>query len=584
MMKNLKSNRRIFGVIAIFILFGCSVIMVEYTGRNVITGVRGYIYGEGQWTKAQKQATIALLNFIHTEEKRFYSEFEEALKVHEGDRIGRETLMSENPDKKLAYEGFLRGKNQPDDIDSMIWLFSNFKDIGVIQDAIEFWEEGDQQMNTLRMLAIEIYGEIQQGGLTDDQVYDYLERISALEEGLTELETNFSDSMNAAGQWASNTIYWLTIGVSIGFIFVAGFVSVTFLRSLQRSNEKHLAAERKFRHVLDNSRDLIFQLNLETGSYEYISSSVKEITGYSSEEIMKGGTDFILDRIHPEDKRSMQAELEKLKTRKIEDLATQDTEFRFKNAGGKYIWLKNKRSPVLDENGNLQAIVGNIRDISAEKRRFEKTDRSLHEKKTLLSEVHHRVKNNLSIVSSLIEMKKWEMEDKEQEVFSELQFKIKSIALVHEKLYNNETYSVVELSEYIRDLAGMISRGYASSRKHVEVEYDMEEMEVEITRAVPIGLACNELINNSYKHSFSNINDGWLKIELQKRDDMAVLTVYNNGDSLPDDFSIEEQSSLGMTLLKSISNQLNGSIEVLPTEKTAFRVTFDIGKHKSDEI
>lgn len=575
--KELTGSKRIFGVIAVFILLCGSLILIDYVSSTVLGGVRGYIYGEGQWTKAQKSATISLLAYLYKGDEEDYVEFESSLSVNEGDRQARETLSSENPDESIAFQGFLQGNNHPEDIDKMIWVFINFSEMEPIQRAITAWENGDDKIDELRALAEEIHNQRVIGDLSDEQIDDFHQQISSLEVELTELETAFSNAMLEAARWSDKTMSRFTVIVSLLFILLAGYISVTFMRSVEKSKKMLTESEERFKRVLDNSQDVIYEFDKTTGRYEYMSSAVERMLGCSSEEVLEGGPEYIMDRVHPDDKKRMLSVLAGLSEKeKAQDLST-DTEFRVRGADGKYIWVSNKRTPVKDENGNVLAVVGNVRDISGRKEQMERIDQSLKEKQTLLSEIHHRVKNNLAIVSSLIEMQKWEVDDERANLFSELQSRIKSIALVHEKLYSTSTFSDIELSVYIRELTQMISQSYRSNQREIAVDYDLDDMNVDIISAVPIGLICNELINNAFKHAFNNHDDGKIVITLKRKGRDTVLSILDTGGTLPDDFSVVDQTSLGMTLIKTLTKQLEGKVEAKSGEKeTEFRIIFSL--------
>ncbi|MDZ7660552.1 PAS domain-containing protein [Fodinibius sp.] len=141
-----------------------------------------------------------------------------------------------------------------------------------------------------------------------------------------------------------------------------------------------------------------------------MSSSVKDMLGLSAKEVMEGGPNLILERVHPDDIDRMKKRQEQNQSENVEESMVQDSEFRVKRADGTYIWVNNKRAVVHDSDGKPVAIVGNVRDISVHKHQMEKLDQSLSEKQTLLAEIHHRVKNNLAIVSSLIELQKDEVD------------------------------------------------------------------------------------------------------------------------------------------------------------------------------
>lgn len=573
--KKITGGKRIFGVIALFVLLCGSLILIEVLSSSVLGGVRGYIYGEGQWTKAQKSATVSLLAYLYKGDEEDYVEFESSLMVIEGDRQARETLSSENPDENLAHQGFLQGNNHPEDIGNMIWVFLNFKEMEPIQRAITAWENGDQKIDELRALAEEIHLERVSGELSVDRIEYFHQKISVLEEELTDLETAFSNAMLEAARWSDMVMSRFTIFVSILFILLAGYVTVKFMRSVEESKSMLKESDERFKRVLDNSQDVIYEFDKTTGQYDYMSSAVERMLGYTPEEVLEGGPEFIMNRVHPDDKQRMQDVLAGLSEKeKDQDLST-DTEFRVKRTDGTYVWVNNKRTPVKDENGDVFAVVGNVRDISDRKEQMERIDQSLKEKQTLLSEIHHRVKNNLAIVSSLIEMQKWEVNDERTGLFSELQSRIKSIALVHEKLYSTSTFSDIDLSVYIKELTQMIAQSYRSNQREITVVHDLDEMNVDIISAVPIGLICNELINNAFKHAFNNSDDGKIVISLKKKGRDTVLSILDTGGTLPDDFTVEDQTSLGMTLIKTLAKQLGGKIETRSGEReTEFRIVF----------
>ncbi len=586
---NAVGNRRIIGIISVFILFAVSIVAVEYVGKNVLNGVRGYIYGEGRWSKAQKEATASLLTYLYEEDEYFYIKFKNALTIIDGDRKARETLSSHDPDLEVAYEGFLQGGNHPDDIDDMIWIFLNFQNAGYIADAIEIWERGDQKIERKREIAANLRSDIAEGSLTPDARKDYLAQIVLLDNKLTGLEVKFSNTMNAASRWAGNLVFWVTISIFLVFLLVTSVISLLFIRTLKESNEKLeesnekleksnqkiTASEKKFRNVLNNSRDVIYQHDKKTERYDYISSSVKDLLGYEPEEVIEGGPEFMLELVHPDDRIRMEEELKKLK-RRGEDLdVSYDTEFRVQKADGSYVWVNNKRKPVRDEKGNVIAIVGNVRDISDRKKQMNQIDRSLKDKQIMLAEIHHRVKNNLAIVSSLIEMQKWEVSEPIQQQFKELQSRIKSIALVHEKLYGTDSFSEIDLSQYIRELVEMISKGYKVEERNLDIEFSFYPLQVPITVAVPLGLMCNELVNNAFKHAFTGKEDGKLWIKLDKIEKgIFELSVTDNGGKLPQNFSADENKSLGMTLLNALAVQLEGELIVSGGPVTTFSVVF----------
>ncbi|MGM0459972.1 MAG: sensor histidine kinase [Bacteroidota bacterium] len=198
-------------------------------------------------------------------------------------------------------------------------------------------------------------------------------------------------------------------------------------------------------------------------------------------------------------------------------------------------------------------------DISVQKESEKRISESLHEKNILLAEIHHRVKNNLAVISGLLQMQMWNMEDESARIaLQHSQLRIQSIALVHEKLYQNETFADINISDFVKELVDAVSESFKSPDKQIELCYDLEEIRMNINQAVPLSLLLNECIVNAYKHAFRGKNEGKIDIHLEKNGDLVEIQVEDNGHGLPDDFDFEKQQSLGVTLIRTLVSQLRG--------------------------
>ncbi len=576
MVSDVKGNRYIYVIIAIFLVLGLFLVLVNHYGNKALTGVRGYISGEAQWAKSQKQSVLELIQYIHHREVEYYDNYLSSLSVIMGDKQARITLSSGNPDYEKAYQGFKQGKIHPDEIGPVIWLFDHFQDFPYLKQAIGYWEEGDAKIEELLVIGAEVHERVTQGELSGPEKDRYLALLYDLDGELTVLENNFSDTMGEAAIFVSNLIYWSVLFIGLFLIFGGGFITVFYFRRVNRLNDLLLDTDAKFRTVLDNSRDVLYQMDPGGTRYEYMSRSVEQMLGIQAEKLMEEGPEYILDRIHPDDKDRLNRELEQFTSPDLEDQLKLDTEFRIKTQWGNYIWLNNKRSLLKDENGEPYGIVGNVRDITDRKKHLDQINKSLKEKETLLAEVHHRVKNNLAIISSLIELQKDGTDEmvSAEEVLQEIQTRIHSIALVHEKLYQSNTFAEINLAEYIEELTEFMSLAFDYKKRPVKVEKNLQSVKFDIIHAIPFGLLYNEIINNVYKHAFNGREDGIVKVNLKTEGDFGILAVADNGVGLPEDFSLDESGTLGMTLIGNLSTQLNGKIEVTNNGWTEFKFVF----------
>ncbi len=206
-----------------------------------------------------------------------------------------------------------------------------------------------------------------------------------------------------------------------------------------------------------------------------------------------------------------------------------------------------------------------VRQELAERKRAEEQVRaSLKEKEMLLKEIHHRVKNNLQVISSLLYLQSENIEDAPAlEMFQESRNRVRSMALVHKKLYRSGDLARVDFAEYIRDLAMHLFRSYGVSSNVIKLKINVYDVSVGIDTAVPCGLILNELISNSLKHAFPNSREGEIHIELRSdSDDEVTLIVGDNGIGFPKDLDFRNTTSLGLQLVNTLTNQIEGTVEL----------------------
>jgi len=201
---------------------------------------------------------------------------------------------------------------------------------------------------------------------------------------------------------------------------------------------------------------------------------------------------------------------------------------------------------------------------------------SLEEKKVLLKEIHHRVKNNLQVISSLLNLQSRYIKDKQAlEMCRESQNRIKSMAFVHEKLYQSKDVARIDLTGYIRELATNLCRLYGVNSNAVAVKINIEDISLGVDLAVPLGLIINELISNSLKYAFPKGKKGEIRIDLRSDNDRKfTLTVSDNGVGFPKDLDFRNTKSLGLQLVCTLINQIYGTIELDRSRGTEFEITF----------
>jgi two-component sensor histidine kinase/sugar lactone lactonase YvrE len=201
--------------------------------------------------------------------------------------------------------------------------------------------------------------------------------------------------------------------------------------------------------------------------------------------------------------------------------------------------------------------------------------KSLREKEVLLAEVHHRVKNNLAVISGLLQMQIFKTNNQEtQDILQDSQNRIKSMSLIHEKLYQNGTFASVEFDNYITDLVSEIQRSYPEKAKMVEVNLHLEPIQLELTVAIPCGLLLNELLTNVYKHAFSGRQHGRIDIVFAAENEHYVLKVQDNGVGLEPGVDLKRINSMGIKLIHTLAKQLKGHLAFVNANGLTFTLTF----------
>ena len=246
---------------------------------------------------------------------------------------------------------------------------------------------------------------------------------------------------------------------------------------------------------------------------------------------------------------------------------------------GTPFWCRATAS-VFDHPEYGTVLVAIQQDITEHKQAEDLIKASLKEKEVLLKEIHHRVKNNLQIVTSLLQMQARRTKEPQAiEVLRDSRNRIASIALVHEKLYRSQDLANIDFGQYIPDLTTHLFDTYNVRSTAVNLTIDVENIYLEIDRAIPCGLIINELVSNSLKYAFPANNKGEIKVYLYSNtDNTLTLIIQDNGIGIPEEFDIETPKSLGLTLVQGLVDQLEGTIELERHQGTQFKITFPRGE------
>jgi PAS domain S-box-containing protein len=245
-----------------------------------------------------------------------------------------------------------------------------------------------------------------------------------------------------------------------------------------------------------------------------------------------------------------------------------------KNLGGYFVVTA---SPIKDNQGNVIGSIHIAHDITQRKEVEEKLEKTLEEKNILMKEIYHRVKNNLMVISSLLNLQSSYIKDKNtQEIFKESQNRAKSMALIHEKLYRSGDLKNINFAEYIENLSNDLYYAYTKDKRLVKLILDVDEITLDVETSIPLGLILNELLTNSLKHAFPEGREGKIMVEMHREyNGRFILSINDDGIGFPEDIDIENTESLGMRIVTSLIEQIEGEIKLERENGTKFTITFN---------
>jgi len=337
-------------------------------------------------------------------------------------------------------------------------------------------------------------------------------------------------------------------------------------------NEELSKREQEYRFLADHSVDLITLMDSNFKCL-YISPSSEFFLGYTPEELLS--IEDYRDLIHQDSRKSFSIEFDGMMdyhdpTRFVYQAIKKD---------GTAFWVESNINPIFDPStGKLKAMLSITRDVSSQIDQEEALMEVARQKELLIKEVHHRVKNNLAILTSLVNMQKSEFTDiKTLDIFSDLQFRVRAMALVHEQLYKSRNIEVLPIGEYLSKLVGIVSSAFSTKRVEVHQDFYDEIVDVEIT--LPLGLIVNELLTNAYKYAFPDNKEGNIWVTYKKAPrrkkstvEMRCLTVRDDGIGLPPDFDLSQRTSMGSQIIHLLTRQLEGEIKIDGTKGASFSI------------
>ena len=386
--------------------------------------------------------------------------------------------------------------------------------------------------------------------------------------------------------WAYNTfnpdLTFLEFGIGILIFLVISrqFLSINENKHLYNKAKEEIILRKKVAKSLSDSESAYRTIFENTGTATIIindkniitlsNTEFEKLTGYTKDEIE--GKMLWTNLVVIDDLEQMIKHNNLRITGNESD--PKNYEFRLSNKSGviKNIFVVAVKMP--DSNNSLVSLL----DVTKRRNAEAEIKKSLNEKEVLLKEIHHRVKNNLTVISSLLNLQSHYIKDKDDLImFKESQSRAKSMALIHQKIYSSTDLKRINFGEYITTLSKDIFRSYSHGSNTVKLNLDVEDIMLDTDLAIPLGLILNELLTNSLKYAFppNTIDNGNIQVSLHRTDNGYTLNVADDGIGLPDDIDLDSTDSLGLQLITTLTNQIEGNIKLDQSRGASFKIDFN---------
>jgi len=343
---------------------------------------------------------------------------------------------------------------------------------------------------------------------------------------------------------------------------------------------RHLLAqvrenEEKFRAIFNSTNEAIFVHDAKTGTIVDFNDRTMELYNLQTREQVHNN--FIRNISAGNDSYNPKKGFEYLQ--KAVELGSFTFDWHARGGDDNLFWVEvSLRHVVINDKGFVIAVVRNIDD---RKKQEETTARNLKEKEVLLAEVHHRVKNNLAIISGLIGLQIDTVVDQSaREILDETDKRIRSISLIHELVYNNEQLESVDFGTFLHELIPILDTFSNQQEKNVDMVIDVESVQIDLSKSVPCALITTEIITNCYKHAFKNRATGTITITLKESDELVTLVIEDNGNGADDPAEISKSGSFGSTIMLGLTQQIGGTI-LFENANPGFRVTLTFNATKA---
>ena len=373
--KILPRGGRLLQIIWPFLVIVIILLMLSAESMSILVATRSYSEGESLWSKGQKRAMFSLLRYTETRNAADYYKYREAIAVPMGDQKARLELEKADPDFAAAWQGFIEGRNHPDDVPGLIMLFRRFRHIDFMAAVIDLWTEGDRYIAELNVVAEDLYAMVSSGRDTPAELRAFRDRILEIDTHLTPLTDQFTRTLGEATRKTKTLLLIANLAAAGILVPIGILLSRRMVRHRERAEQELKLSQERFNLAVTGSNDGLWDWNVISGDM-YHSPRFEQLLGF--EELELGNSmDMLMSRVHPEDKPATDTAFEN----HLKQGMLFDVEMRLQTKSGDYRWFRARGQSVRDSMGKAIRMAGSITDMTDRRQAasdlFEEKERAL---------------------------------------------------------------------------------------------------------------------------------------------------------------------------------------------------------------
>jgi diguanylate cyclase (GGDEF)-like protein/PAS domain S-box-containing protein len=355
---NTLGSKRLLAIVWPFLVIVVVLLVVSAQSMDLLLATRSYSEGESLWSKGQKRAIFYLLRYTETRAPADYQQYLVSIAVPKGDEKARIEMQKPNPDEAIAWQGFVEGRNHPEDIERMIMLFRRFKDLWYMREIIELWTQGDLYVREVTVIADELNARVVADDVSETEMRAFRDRLLAIDTLLTPLTDKFSRLLGEATRITKMLLLILNLAVAGTLVPIGMFLSNRMARRREEAEAALKLSEERFNLAVEGSNDGLWDWDIASEKV-YYSPRFKRLLGFRPNEF-EDTTGNLMSRVHPDDSdlvgNAFRAHFEQGKLF--------DVEMRVAIKSGEYRWFRVRGQSVSDENGRAVRMAGSMTDIT----------------------------------------------------------------------------------------------------------------------------------------------------------------------------------------------------------------------------